>query len=85
VTVLACAGLGGCLAVPAFVGLVLGAAVWLVGRRDRALMAAGRMDPAGERLTWDAQTTAAIGAGFCLLAAATWVAVLFKLAAPYWP
>jgi hypothetical protein len=79
VAALVCAGFAGCLAVPAVVGLALGGAVWLLGRRDRARMSAGLMDPAGQAVTWDAQAMAAVAAGLCLLAATSWaVAVLTK-------
>ena len=76
VTALVCAGVAGCLPVPAVVGLVLGAAAWLLGRRDRAMMAAGVMDPAGREATRDAQSMAVLAAALCLLAAASWAAVL---------
>jgi hypothetical protein len=76
VTALVCAGCAACLAVPAVVGLVLGVAVWFVGRRDRAMMSAGLMDPAGLVGTWDAQSRAVVAAALCLLAAATWAVIL---------
>jgi hypothetical protein len=79
VTALVCAGFAGCLAVPAVVGLALGVTVWLLGRRDRALMSAGLMDPAGGRPTHDAQDMAVVAAALCLVAAVSWaVAVLAK-------
>jgi hypothetical protein len=84
VTALVCAGFGGCLGVPAAVGLILGAAVWLAGRRDRALMRAGQMNPAGEPATRDAQSMAALGATLCLLALAGWAAFLLTLACRGW-
>jgi hypothetical protein len=79
VGVLACAALGSCLGAPAVAGLALGVVVWLAARRDRRLMAAARMDPAGEAATWDAQSMAAVGTALCLLAAAAWVVALLKV------
>jgi hypothetical protein len=76
VTALVCAGFAGCLAVPAVAGLVLGAAVWLLGRRDRAMMSAGLMDPAGRAVTRDAQSMAVVAAALCLIAAVSWAVVL---------
>jgi hypothetical protein len=43
--------LGWIIVVPAPVGLVLGAVVWLLARRDLRLMASGLIDPAGRELT----------------------------------
>jgi hypothetical protein len=76
VTALLCAATGACLALPALTGMVLGIAVWVMGRRDRARMAAGLMDPAGEEETWDAVSMAGIAVALCLLAAVSWAAVL---------
>jgi hypothetical protein len=39
-------------------------------------MAAGVMDPAGREATRDAQSMAVLAAALCLLAAASWAAVL---------
>ena len=81
VTALVCAGFAGCLAVPAVVGLALGVTVWLLGRRDRALMSAGLMGPAGRGETWDAQVVAVVAAALCVIALVSWaVAVLTKVA-----
>ena len=46
-TALAFGALALCLAVPALVGLSLGAAVWVLGQRDLARMRAGIMDRTG--------------------------------------
>ena len=81
VAALLCAGLAGCLALPTIGGLVLGAAVWLLGRRDRALMSAGLMGPAGRGETWDAQVMTVVAAALCVIALVSWaVAVLTKVA-----
>jgi hypothetical protein len=53
------AGLGWVFWIPAPVGVVLGALVWLLARRDRRLMDAGVMDPAGRGPTENASVGAA--------------------------
>jgi hypothetical protein len=80
VTALMCAALAACLAVPAVTGLVLGAAVLLMGRRDQAMMGAGLMGPAGRSETRDAQAMAGVAAVLGLGAAVTCVvAILTKV------
>jgi hypothetical protein len=65
-----------CAAVPALVGIPLGLTTWFLARRDLAKMHNGRMDPAGERLTYEARSNALIGVAFSILGTTIWAALM---------
>jgi hypothetical protein len=58
---LACGFFSCCLVVPGLVGLPLGLATLVMGRRDLGLMEAGLMDPEGRKRTEEALTNAGVG------------------------
>lgn len=58
-----------------FLGLGLGAAAWTLGNGDLERMAAREMDPAGRSNTRAGRICGAVGFGFGLLYAGSWVVV----------
>jgi hypothetical protein len=65
-----------CASVPALVGIPLGLTTWFLARRDLAKMHQGRMDHAGERLTYEARSNALIGVALSVLGIAIMAALV---------
>jgi hypothetical protein len=59
--------------------IALGLAVWVMARRDLALMRARLMDPVGQEETADARALAFVAVVFSLFMTAAWGALLVKV------
>jgi hypothetical protein len=78
-TALAFGALALCLAVPALVGLPVGAAVWVLGQRDLARMRAGTLDPSGRGDVQRAMDLAIVGALLSLFGLVIYACALLTL------